>query len=220
MRSEIPKSQYVFFKNFERVISFSDGVFSIAITLMVLSLTVPVIVTGDIATELPQSLISEWPTFFIYIISFLVIGNWWLVHHRLFQYINQADRTLLWLNLMFLLFITLIPFQTTMMIKYPGTFIAVAFFSFTQAIAGIVLVTLWYYATKGNRFSDPGLSPVTVRYYLARRILGSVTYLISIGIAVFNVYLAQLSWLFLAIFFWWLGRMFYRNKLPVIDQTE
>ena len=210
----------MFSKNFERIISFSDGVFSIAITLMVLSLTVPVITAGDAAAELPVSLIGEWPTFFIYIISFLIIGNWWIAHHRIFQHINRADRTLLWLNLVFLLFITLIPFQTTLMIRYPGAFIAVAFYALTQAIAGITLVTLWYYATRGRRLTDPGLSAVTVRYYLIRGLLGSVTYLISIGIAVFSVSTAQLSWLFVGILFWWLGREFYRKRLPAIDQAE
>ncbi len=220
MHPEKQPSQYVFFKNFERVISFSDGVFSIAITLMVLSLTVPVITTGDAGAELTGSLLSEWPTFFIYIISFLIIGNWWIVHHRLFQHIDRADRTLLWLNLVFLLFITLIPFQTTLMIKYPGAFISVAFYALTQAIAGIILVTLWIYATKGNRLSDHDLSSVTVRYYIVRGILGSVTYLISIGIAVFNVYLAQMSWLFVGIIFWRLSMEFYRRRLPAADRTE
>ncbi|MGA2911984.1 MAG: TMEM175 family protein [Methanoregula sp.] len=220
MRPEKPHPQNSFFKNFERVISFSDGVFSIAITLMVLSLTVPVIATGNITTELPLSLIGEWSTFFSYIISFLVIGNWWIVHHRFFQHINQADRTLLWLNLIFLLFITLIPFMTALMIKYPGTFVAVAFFALAQAIAGIILVALWYHATKGRRFSDPDLSDMTVRYYMVRGILGSVVYLISIGIAVFNAYIAQLSWLFIGILFWWLGREFYRSRLTVIDQSQ
>ena len=107
----------MFFRNFERVISFSDGVFSIAITLLVLSLTVPVMTGGDAADKLALSLIGEWPTFFVYIISFLIIGNWWISHHRIYQHIKQADRTLLWLNLFFLLFITLIPFQTSLIVK-------------------------------------------------------------------------------------------------------
>jgi uncharacterized membrane protein len=218
--SEKPHSPYLFFKNFERVISFSDGVFSIAITLLVLSLTVPIITGGDAADKLAISLIGEWPTFFVYIISFLIIGNWWISHHRIFQHIKQADRTLLWLNLFFLLFVTLIPFQTSLILKYPGTLVAVAFFALTQAIAGFILVILWMHATKGRRLSDPDLSPVTERYYILRGVLGSLTYIVSIGIAVFNAYLAQLSWLLIGVLFWWLGREYYRRELPVIDQTE
>jgi hypothetical protein len=76
------------------------------------------------------------------------------------------------------------------------------------------------HATKGRRLSDPDLSPVTERYYILRGILGSLTYLVSIGIAVFNTYLAQLSWLFIGVLFWWLGKDYYRRELPVIDQTE
>jgi hypothetical protein len=110
--------------------------------------------------------------------------------------------------------------MTALMIEYPGTFVAVAFFALAQAIAGIILVALWYHATKGRRLSDPDLSDITVRYYMVRGILGSVVYLISIGIAVFNAYLAQLSWLFIGILFWWLGREFYRSRLTVIDQSQ
>ena len=214
------KTHYQFFKNFERIINFSDGVFSIALTLMVISLAVPVIATGDVSTELPRSLIGEWPTFFIYIISFFIIGNWWIIHHQLFQHIRMADRALLWLNLVFLFFITIIPFQTTLMIKYPGTFVAVVFFAATQAIAGIVLVILWYYATRERRLSDPDIPEVTIRYFSIRGILESVTFLISIGIAVFNSYLALLSWLFIGILVWFLDRVFHQKILPNLDQDE
>jgi hypothetical protein len=106
------------------------------------------------------------------------------------------------------------------MIQYPGIPIAVAFFAATQAIAGIILITLWYHATKGCRLSDPDLPPVTVRYYTLRGIPGSVGYLISIGIALFNTDIAQLSWLFIGVLFWWLAREYYRNILPVADQNE
>ena len=213
-----PKQE--FFKNFERVINFSDGVFSIAITLMVLSLAVPTITRTDAPTELLQYLTGLGLTFFIYIISFLIIGNWWVTHHRIFQHIRTADRTLLWLNLLFLFFITIVPFQAALLLRYPNTWVAVAFYAVTQAGAGLIIFALWRHASGGGRLTDPDISPVTVRYYSLRVLLGIVTYLISIGIAVFNPYLAQLSWIVVGVLIWWLLRRIYEHRLPALDLVE
>ena len=95
------------------------------------------------------------------------------IQHRIFQHINNADQIILWLNLLFLFCITLIPFQTSLIIQYPESRVAVIFYALTQAFAGFVFVLLWYYATKDRRFSDPDLSQVTVRYYTVRGLLSS-----------------------------------------------
>jgi uncharacterized membrane protein len=187
---------------------------------MVLSLAVPVITKSDVPTELTIRLINEWPTFLIYIISFIIIGTWWMNHHQIFQHINKADRILLCLNLLFLFCITLIPFQTSLIIQYPESRVAVIFYALTQAFAGFVFVVLWYYATKDRRFSDPDLSQATVHYFIMRELLISGVFFISIGIALFNTYIAELSWIFVGIFIWWVGKRFYKEVLLVEDQTE
>jgi uncharacterized membrane protein len=220
MSSKDPHPHHRFFKNFERVLNFTDCVFSFCITVMVLSLTVPVIAKNDVSTELTIRLINEWPTFLIYTISFIIIGTWWMNHHQIFQHITKADRILLCLNLLFLLCITLIPFQTSLIIQYPESQVAVIFYALTQAFAGFVFVALWYYATKDRRFSDPDLPQVTVHYFIMRELLISGVFLISIGIAFFNTYIAELSWIFIGILIWWVGKRFYKEVLPVGDQTE
>ena len=102
MSQEKSHSSYQFFKNLDRLISLTDGIFSIAITLMILTLAVPIIAKSDAATELPIRLISEWPTFLIYIISFFIISEWWMNHHHVFQHIKKMDRTIVLLNFLFL----------------------------------------------------------------------------------------------------------------------
>jgi uncharacterized membrane protein len=220
MAPEKPHATYQFFKNLERLINLTDCIFAFAITLMVLSLTVPVIAKNNASTELSIYLFREWPTFLIYIISFLIISEWWMAHHHIFQHIKKLDRTIIVLNFSFLFFITLIPFQTALIIQYPETPVAVVYYAMTQAFAGFVLAVLWWYATKDRRFSEPDLSQGIIRYRTVRLLSGSGVFLISMGIAVFNTYIAEVSWIFVGILIWLVNKWFYRNDLLIFDTTE
>jgi len=213
-------STYHFFKDLERLINLTDAIFAFAITLMVLELTVPEVTGNAVATELSTPLISEWPTFLIYIISFIIISEWWMAHHHIFQHIKKIDRTIIILNFLFLFFITLIPFHTSLIIRYPEAPVAVIFYAMTQALAGLILCLLWWYATKDRRFSESDLSQGIVDYRLTRLVLGSGVFFVSIGIAIINTYLAELSWVVIGILLWLVSRWFYRKELPVSDTIE
>src|SRR3954454_8361492 len=102
----------------ERTIFFSDAVFAIAITLLALEIQVPQIPDGSVPALLPTALLSLWPKFFSFLISFWVIGNYWLAHHRIFHYINGYDRGLLLINLLFLMWIVLMPFSSSLVGEY------------------------------------------------------------------------------------------------------
>ena len=91
-----------------RLEAFSDGVFAVAITLLALNLTV----TGPGGARLTDQLGSHWPAFVAYLISFFMIGIIWVNHHALVKTVKTVDRTLLFLNLVLLLFVVLIPFAT------------------------------------------------------------------------------------------------------------
>ena len=107
-----------------------------------------------------------------------------------------------------------------MIIQYPKTPVAVIFYALTQAFAGLVLAVLWWYTTKDRRFSEPDLPQGIVHYRIIRLVSGSGVFLISIVIAIFNTYIAELSWIFVGILLWWINRWFYRKELRVSDQTE
>ena len=220
MAQEKSHSTYQFFKDLERLLNLTDCIFAFAITLMVLSLAVPAVAKNDASQELSTLLLSEWPTFLIYAISFIIISEWWMTHHHIFQHIKKLDRTIILLNFGFLFFITLIPFHTSLIIQYPKSSIAVIFYAMTQAFAGLALALLWWYATKDRRFSDTDLTPGIVRYRIVRLLIGSGGFLISMGIAVFNTFLAELSFIIIGILLWWISEWYYRKDLLVSDQSE
>lgn len=114
-----------------RVEAFSDGVFAVAITLLVLDLRVP-ITNGSLVTALAD----EWPRFVAFLISFFVIGVVWVNHHTLFDSVRYVDRPLLFFNLMLLLSVVVIPFTTSLIAEYvahPGSQATVAAVLFNGA---------------------------------------------------------------------------------------
>jgi uncharacterized membrane protein len=100
---------------FARIVAFTDGVFAIAITLLVLSLEVP----SDLqASALHAFLIDSWPQLFAYFLSFAVIGRFWIGHHHVFSMLQDFDRRLIVLNLAYLSMIVLVPFPTELLGEY------------------------------------------------------------------------------------------------------
>src|SRR5260370_7592121 len=101
-----------------RVETLADGVFAIAMTLLAFNLQPPSVpVTGG-AADLQAALLAMLPHFKTYVLSFVVIGIYWLSHHFQFQYVRHADRTLLWINIFFLMFIATLPFSTAVLGRY------------------------------------------------------------------------------------------------------
>ena len=90
----------------------------------------------------------------------------------------------------------------------------------TQAFAGLALALLWWHATKDRRFSDSDLTTGIVRYRTARLLIGSGGFLISMVIAVFNTFLAELSFIIIGSLLWWVSKWFYRNDLRVSGPNE
>ena len=150
---------------FERLVFFSDAVFAIAITLLVIEVKVPVFGNHDAGNLFPsvELLNEQWPHEFIkllpklvgYVISFLVIGQYWIIHHRNFGIINRQNRRLLWLNLLFLMSVAFIPFTTGFYSEYLYWSTALSWCAANIAIAGLLQWTLWRYASKNHRLIDP-----------------------------------------------------------------
>lgn len=179
----------------ERLIFFSDAVFAIAITLLVIDIKVPEIHDGDVATELPRLVRELIPNILSYVISFLVIATFWLAHHRLFRYIRRYDHRLLWLNLIFLMFVAFLPFPTGILGRYGNTFFAVVFYVVIQITIGLLLTLLWDHATRGHRLVDPDLDPRLVREQLSRNLAVPLIFALSLGVAAINSTAGKLFWL-------------------------
>src|SRR6516165_7656281 len=101
-----------------RIEAFSDGVFAIIITLLVLEIRVPQVQGKDVSAALAHSLLAMAPKFLAYIISFVLVCVWWVAHHNLFHVLKRSDRGLLWLNSLFLLWLAFKAFSTALLVDF------------------------------------------------------------------------------------------------------
>jgi uncharacterized membrane protein len=177
-----------------RIMSFSDGVFAVAITLLVLSIHVPYLRSTVADQKLPHELVRLIPIFEAYIISFFVIGLFWIGHHSVFKHFKRHDGGLLWLNLLFLMFIVFIPFPTGLISEYSNSRVALIFYAVSLALAGIMICLLLWYGVHNHRLIDEGVDPDFYRRFVFGYMDMAGIFLLSIPIAFWNVHIARLFW--------------------------
>jgi len=128
-----------------RMEALSDGIFAIASTLLVLDLAIPA-ANGDVG----HSLLEQWPTYLAYLVSFATIGNAWLNHSVITEYLERADAILLRLNLVLLFFVSVLPFPTHMVAEYlsnnSAERIAVTVYGLNLLAIGAFTSLTWHYA--------------------------------------------------------------------------
>lgn len=147
------KSEYHISKN--RLETMVDGIFAIAMTILVLGITPPkpdisqaqTVLVGQISTILPEIL--------IFIISFLILAGFWLSHHRQFHCVRDIDSRLLWINILLLIAIVFIPFSTDVAGDYPGILTAVLLFHINIIIIGLIFSYHAYYILHSRNLCDP-----------------------------------------------------------------
>jgi uncharacterized membrane protein len=172
----------------ERLETFSDGVFAIAITLLVLTIAPPGHYS-DLARELGR----RWPALAAYVVSFIVIGIMWLNHHTIFSHLGQVDRGLFYLNLLLLMTIVFIPYPTGVfgeaLRRGAGERTAAIFYSAVMATNACVWAALWLYASVGRRLLAPEFPEAQRTMATILFIAGAFVYSASIGVALINPYL-------------------------------
>lgn len=177
----------------ERLILFSDAVFAIAITLLVIDIKVPVLTDGEHNDyTILQKLAEQAPKFIGFLVSFLLIGQYWVVHHRLFGYVISFTGRLVWLNIFFLLFIALMPFSTALYSEYvlDNMRVPVIFYSGNIIAIGLLNFTMWRYVGNPAHKLSENLPPELVRFFSWRAmavpalfLLFSVVYFFSPRVA-------------------------------------
>ena len=154
-----------------RVIALSDGIFAFAMTLLVVNLVLPTAATGE--SDLGAYLNGHLPQLLDYVLAFLIVAAWWSTHHRTFSVIRRYDSTLLRLNTLFLLLISVTPFMLALVFAFgpTGLFstatsarLAVALFSGVQVATGIVALAIWRQATGDHRLVDADLPAEWIRF--------------------------------------------------------
>jgi uncharacterized membrane protein len=184
----------------ERLIFFSDAVFAIAVTLLAMEVRIPELQKPVTENQLFVSILSIWPKYLGYFVSFLVIGFFWIGHHRKFRMINKYDHTLLFINLVLLMVVAFIPFPTSILSEY-GNRTATIFYAITMASVGIMLNVLWLYSSHQKRLIDKDLDDKSIRQEFFRSLIVPMIFLLSIGLSFIQDDLAKFSWILVAILF-------------------
>ena len=193
-----------------RVEAFSDGVFAIAITLLILEIKVP----HDVRPGgLGHALLQEWPSFLAFLASFFTIGVMWMNHHRLFTLIGAADDVLIGINLLLLLGITWVPFPTAVLAEHlttPNNHVAGIVYGATFFVMSLVFQLLWQYATRRPGIIRPEKSE-EARAITRQYIWGPLFYFVAILLALLSG-TAVLIWsALLAIYFALPARLWVRS---------
>ena len=174
----------------EHVISFSDAVFAFAITLMALSIDIPDLPTHLTQSELLDKLYGLYPQFESYIISFAVIAIFWVSYHQVFNHIKGSHITMVYLNLLFLLLITLLSLSTSLVINYGTYQIPYVIYCFIVIMTSSLLATIWWHATKNKSLIDKNLHPFFIKGILVNLMSIPIVFTISIIISFINLDIA------------------------------
>lgn len=197
-----------------RIEALSDGVFSIAMTLLVLDIRVPVSNAIQEEMDLFTALVGITPKLLSYLLSFMTLGIFWVGHSTQFDYIRRSDRHLTWLSIFFLMFVSILPFTTAFLSAYIEFKLAIAIYWFNIFALGVLIYLHWSYAYKNN-YLDENLQhahfidkAIRKRVFIAQCLYagGALLCLINNYLSIFVIILIQLNYA-LAFFF--------RPKLPI-----
>lgn len=130
-----------------RIEALSDGIFAIVMTLLVLEFHVPDLPSNAPNVQVIPALLELWPDFLTYVVSFIGLGVYWVAHHNMYHAVHRSDRVLLWLNILFFMFVSLLPFSTSLLNAFRQTQIAPLLFGANLTIIGWVLYLQWTYAS-------------------------------------------------------------------------
>jgi uncharacterized membrane protein len=181
---------------------FSDGVFAIVITLLVIDIRLP----DDRFDPLLATLFGLWPSYLAFALSFFVIGAIWINHHGMFQLIERTDNSFLLLNLLQLMAIAFIPFPTAVLAdaiaQGSGMPIAAAFYGLTLVFVGIFVNAMWWYAV-GHDLVRSDLGEAKLRLLTRRFLVGPVAYAIASLVALILPWIALVVFVGLNLFYLW-----------------
>jgi len=188
-----------------RIEAFSDGVFAVAITLLVLSFQAPTLPSSLTDRALLDALSRQWPMIFAFVTSFATIGIMWINHHRLFNHIKRTDTGLLLLNLLLLLLIVFIPYPTALLAQqyaaHPGERYAALLFNGTYFFMALCFNLLWRYASYHNRLLGKNVDQQAVAAISWQYLFGPISYIITLGLTLISVPASLVLNLILALFF-------------------
>jgi TMEM175 potassium channel family protein len=171
-----------------RIEAFSDGVFAIVVTLLVLELKVPPLKNHASVSELAHQLVELAPKFLSWLISFIIVCKFWLNHHHVLGLARHANYAMVWLNSIFLMGQSFIPFPTALMGEYPDNHLAVSFFGCVFALNTLLFIALNAYIA--DNLIRPELASLRDPHATRKAMIGPASYLAGAVVAWFSVHAA------------------------------
>ncbi len=162
----------------DRLMTLADGIFAIVMTLLVFEMRVP-----ETAADLSGELRDLVPSFLSFIISFVILGIYWVGHHAQFQFITQSDQNLMWLNILFLMCISLVPFSAGMLGRHGDEQLGVVVYGANLIVVALSHCAMWYYATRKHRLVAADLDASLIRLGIRLSLIPIVLYLLAIGLS-------------------------------------
>jgi uncharacterized membrane protein len=182
---------------FARVLTFNDGLYAIAMTLLIVSIAVPTISDTNSVSDLADALNDLTPNFISFFISFVVIGRYWMAHHLFVSLLGAMDQAFIFLNLIYLAFIAFLPFPTALLGEYFENPLSVAIYATNVAIVSALEVALFRRAYRADLLRQR-LTPEVYRYGVIASLSPVLFFLLSIPFAFLSTTLAVAMW-FLAV---------------------
>jgi len=183
-----------------RLEAFSDGVFAIAITLLVIEIRPP-----EDTAHLAHELAKLWPSYLAYVDSFLLIGLVWANHHVMFDHIRRVDRPLTFLNTLLLMDVAFIPFAAAVLASAfrsgEGRGTAVVLYGVVLVVGGIFFNAIWEVARR-RALIDPSMAPATVHRIRRRFFLGPCMYAVAATVGAFAPFVGFAGYAALILFYW------------------
>lgn len=183
----------------DRVISFSDAVFAFAATLLVLKIDLPPLTPDQLnSSRFLTELINLWPSYFANIISFLIIAFYWLNHHAIFSLVRRINSGIIWINIVFLIFLSFLPFPVDLFGEYSNNDVIIAFYCAAISLVGFLLSGIWFYALS-QKLTNHNLTPKERKYYSLRFLLTPTIFALSIPLSFIDPLLSKSCWVFVLI---------------------
>ncbi len=177
-----------------RMVAFSDGVFTVALTLLVIDIAIPTLAKGSSEADVMNQLGQQMPNILAFVLTFWVVGLSWLTHHRQFQFIRRYDGRLLTLNLLFLMTVCFIPWPTAVLGHYGEYFTVWVLYAASMTAMGFTAAAVWVYASGRPSLVDH-VTPELRRYYAERAVVMPTVFLLSIPLAAVWLTAGQYSWI-------------------------
>lgn len=165
-----------------RIEALADGIFAVAMTVLVLEVHIPDLPEGASPDALERALWALGPKLASFAVGFVILGTLWIGHHYQFHYIRRSDRPLLWVNLLFLLAICSLPFAVAILGAWGPSRVACGLYGAVLLVAGSCLLAQWIYATRGGRLTGP-IDARVVSALRGRVMLGMLGYGTGLALA-------------------------------------